>query len=36
MHNNDHVHVFLDLTPETLQKRNELKEITSALNDVNM
>lgn len=28
--------MFQDLTPETLQKRRELKEITSALKDANI
>lgn len=35
-HKTDRVQVFMDLTPEKLQKRKELKEITSTLNDINM
>lgn len=35
-HKQDRVYVYLDLTTETLQKKKELKEITSALTEVNM
>lgn len=35
-HNNDRVSVFLDLTPETLKKKKELKEITTALTEANL
>lgn len=35
-HNNTKVSVFLDLTPETLQKKKELKEITTALTGANL
>lgn len=35
-HNNDKVLVLLDLTPETLKKRKELKGITAALTEANL
>lgn len=36
LHKNERVYIFLDLTPETLQKKKEFKEITSAHNDINI
>lgn len=35
-HNNTKISVFLDLTPETLQKKKELKAITTALSEANL
>lgn len=35
-HKNDKVSVFLDLSPETLQKKRELKGIIAALNEANL
>lgn len=35
-HKNDKISVFPDLTPETLQKKKELKEVIVALNEVNI
>lgn len=36
MHKKDRVYVFLDLTPKTLQKKKEMKEVTSPLHDANI
>lgn len=36
LHRQDRVLVFQDLTPETLQKRKELKEITASLREANI
>lgn len=36
LHKNERVYIFLDLTPETLQKKKEFKEISSAHNDINI
>lgn len=36
LHHQDQVSVFQDLTPETLQKRKELKEIISSLREANI